>query len=89
MFNVTPVRPKQEPRPVILIPIDDGVSEIEGITRDKDHDTITILNPLLHNISRAPLRKPPVGVVVDPKKDVMLKLRDRYLTLKDKEEKKE
>ncbi len=57
--------------------------------RDKDHDHITILNPLLHNISRAPLRKPPMGVVVDPKKDVMLKLRDRYMYLKDKEEKKE
>ncbi len=56
--------------------------------RDKDHDTITILNPLLHNISRTPLRRPPVGVVVDPKKDVMLKLRDRYLSLKNKEQKK-
>jgi len=46
------------------------------------------MNPLLHNISHAPLRKPPVGFVVDPKKDVILKLRERYLSLKNKEQEK-
>jgi hypothetical protein len=65
-ISVTIVQPAT-PKPTILIPVDDGYSEVEGVKHKKDH--VTILNPLIYNVPRVPLRKPPEGIVVKPKSD--------------------
>lgn len=65
-ISVTIVQPPT-PKPTILIPLDDGYSEVEGVKHKKDH--VTILNPLIYNVPRVPLRKPPEGIVVKPKSE--------------------
>ena len=70
-----PPLPVSEPGtelPIILVPVDneDVGKELEDKGKQKGpyrkQEPVTIVNPLLYNVSQTPLRQPPVGKVVEP-----------------------